>query len=68
MDEITQRRFANPDYELELKITGVRIGTTGKTRWHIERDNTYEPEVAAEILDRAAKVLRGDCEDLKRDD
>ena len=29
------RRQEKPDYELEVWITGVILGTTGKTRWNI---------------------------------
>ncbi len=56
--EFIERRHNNPDYELDVHITGVRMGNTGKVHWKISMDKETDTELAAEILDRAAKVLR----------
>ena len=57
-DEITARRHARPDYELESFITGVRIGNTGKTERHISMDEGTDKLLAADIFEKAATVLR----------
>ena len=59
IDEITARRQVTPDYELESFITGVRIGNTGKTEWHISLDEGTDKLLAADIFEKAAAVLRG---------
>lgn len=58
--EFVEKRHENPDHELEVYITGVKLGDTGKVHWKVSYDACIEAEVAAEILDRAAKVLRGE--------
>ncbi len=57
-DEITARRHAKPDYELESFITGVRIGNTGKTEWHISLDEGVDKLLAAGIFEKASAILR----------
>lgn len=52
------RRHAKPDYELEAFITGIRIGDTGKTQWHISLDEDFDKLLAADIFEKAAEVLR----------
>lgn len=61
MDEITAARLKkSPDYDVELHITGVRIGTTGRAKWSIVYPPEWngEEELLAEVLDRVAEVLR----------
>ena len=61
-DEFSERRLENPDYDVEVHITGVRLGTTGKVRWWVESETDFDKKVLAEIPDRAAIVLRGEGE------
>lgn len=61
-DDITTKRMANPDYKIDVHIVGVRLGMTGKTRWRIEVDGESDSLRVAEIMDRAALVLRGEAE------
>ena len=56
--EFVERRHRNPDYELDVHITGVRMGSTGKVHWKILLDAGTDTELAAEIFARAAEVLR----------
>ena len=62
VDEITKRRQAKPDYELEVYITGVRIGDSGKTQWHISLDDDVDTLQAIDILEKATEVLRTNSE------
>lgn len=59
-DDITKRR--RPDYWINANIIGVRLGDTGKTKWDVEIDGEEDKQVAAEILEKAAYVLRGQGE------
>ena len=52
------RRLESPDYEIEVWIRGIRYGNTGSTRWIVNVEGESDCEVAAEILEKAAKVLR----------
>lgn len=61
-DEFSERRFESPDYDVTVNIIGVRLGTTGKMSWWVEADTDLSKEQLAEILDRAAIVLRGEGE------
>ena len=53
-----QRRHESPDYQIEVWITGVRLGDTGRTEWDIQIEGEDDPVSAAGILERAAEVLR----------
>jgi hypothetical protein len=53
-----QRRFESPDYDLEVFITGVRLGDSGKVRWHVAYDEGYDPLLVSDILECATEVLR----------
>ncbi len=65
MFEFLKRRHDKPDYELDVYITGVCVGTTGKVHWQIEMDEDTDKAEAALILEKAAMVLKGDTsEDL----
>ena len=61
-DEFSKRRLENPDYDVTVHIQGVTMGVTGKIHWFIEADTDMRKELLAEVLDRAAIVLRGECE------
>ena len=56
-----QRRHDSPDYHIEAWITGVRLGDTGRVHWNIQIEGEDNSELAAEILDRVAIVLRKRC-------
>ena len=53
-----QRRHESPDYELEVWITGVDLGVSGRIHWEVLVGGNRNREEVAEILDRAARVLR----------
>lgn len=53
-----ERRKENPDYDIEVWITGVRMGTTGEVLWEIHVEGEDDPERAAGIMERAIEVLR----------
>ena len=57
-DFLERRRDENPDFNLSVQITGVRLGDTGKTRWWVGITGESDHENAAKILDAAASVLR----------
>lgn len=57
-----QRRFESPDYDLEVFITGIRLGDTGKVRWHVAYDEGEDPLVIADILECTVEVLRNNNE------
>ena len=59
--EFINRRHADPDYELEAYITGVRLGNTGKVNWWISLDEDVDRLLAAQIFEKAAIVLRGNA-------
>lgn len=46
------------DYEFDLRVVGVRIGDTGKTRWRIMYDDDYDSEYIAGVLEKVIEVLR----------
>lgn len=61
MDDITAARMKNsPDYDVDIHITGVRVGNTGKAHWNIAFSDEWagKEELLAEVLDRVAEVLR----------
>jgi len=51
------RRHEQPDYEIEVWITGVRI-PDGMVHWSVSVQGEDNPIEAAGILERAAEVLR----------
>lgn len=61
-DEFSERRLENPDYDVDVRITGVRLGATGRVRWSVDCKTDFSEKMLAEILDRAAIVLRGQGE------
>ena len=63
--EFIERRHEHPDYELDINITGVKLGDTEKVNWKILVDQGIDAELVAEILDQAAIVLRGTAHDEK---
>jgi len=66
-DEITQRRLNSGDYDhyLNLDISGVRIGSTGMVRWHIEQngDIEYDEQYVADVLEKVVQVIRENSAD-----
>ena len=54
---LLERRHSNPDYVIEVWITGIKI-PDNKIHWKIQIEGESDSELAAEILDRAAIVLR----------
>jgi hypothetical protein len=63
-DEFTRRRLDAKDYDhyVLLEIGGVRIGNTGKVRWHIEQDGDqeYDEQYLADVLEKVIQVIRKD--------
>lgn len=53
-----RRHEKEPDYDIEVWITGVRHGATGLVEWNVQVEGEDDPDVAAGILERAAEVLR----------
>ena len=51
------RRHECPDYEIEAWITGVRL-PNDEVHWNVNINGEDDCEAAAEILERAAMVLR----------
>ena len=56
---IERRHITNPDYDVDLRITGVRLGTTGNVNWHIHHDENLDPLLLAQILERVIIILEG---------
>jgi outer membrane protein assembly factor BamB len=48
------------DHYLDLSIRGVRIGNTGKVKWHIEQDGDieYDEQYVADVLEKVIQVIR----------
>ena len=65
--EFTNRRHANPDYEFEIYITGVRLGDTGKVNWWISLDEDIDKLLVADIFEKAIEVLRAELALDKRE-
>ena len=67
IDAFTRRRLDNGDYDhyLELNIAGVRIGSTGKVRWHIVQngDIEYDEQYVADVLEKVIEVIRNNIAD-----
>ena len=64
-DIIQRRHKQSPDYDIEVWITGVRI-PNGMCHWNVTVEGEDDNELAAEILERAAEVLRDkDCETVR---
>ncbi len=53
-----QRRHENPDYLLQVDISGVVLGDTGKVDWEFEIEGETDRLRAAQILDRISELLR----------
>ncbi len=53
-----ERRHKRPDYDITVWITGVVLGDTGKTHWNVQVEGEDDNEMAAEMLELAAEVLR----------
>ena len=54
-----ERRHDNPDIEIEVWITGVNLGDD-EVHWNVNINGEDDCAAAAEILERAAQVLRQD--------
>ncbi len=57
-----ERRHEKPDIEIEVWITGVNVGADG-VHWNVNVNGEDDCNAAAEILERAAQVLRQDEEE-----
>lgn len=68
-DELTRRRMESEDWDhwLDMKIRGVRLGDTGKVRWHIEQDGDmeYDEQYVADVLEKVILVIRADDPDTQ---
>ena len=62
--EFVAKRHENPDYELDIHLTGVRL-PDGKVNWnvHARGKDAQDPKVVAQIFEKAAIILRGGGED-----
>ncbi len=54
---LQRRHEKNPDYAIEVWITGVRVGG-GIAHYDVHVEGEDDPDFAAGILERAAEVLR----------
>lgn len=67
MDEITRKRIDSGavDHQLTVDIVGVRIGNTGKVRWHIEQSGCieYDEQYVADVLEKVVEVIRNNNAD-----
>lgn len=52
-----ERRRPNPEYDIAAYITGTKMGD-GKIYWQVEIDGDSNRSRAADILEKAAWVLR----------
>lgn len=56
--EFITKRHENPDYELDVHITGVQV-PNGKINWNVHIKGEQSSEALADIFDKVVTVLRG---------
>lgn len=54
---LQRRHEKNPDYDIEVWITGVRVGE-GDCHWNVHVEGEDDNDLSAGILERAAEILR----------
>jgi len=68
MKSFMDRRFENPDFDITARIYGCKLGSTGKILLTIAIDGESDLYIAAQILDKAAQVLRIEDDNLPESD
>lgn len=58
VSEFLEKRHENPDYELDVQITGVRL-PKGVINWNVHINGEHSAEAIADIFDKVSVVLRG---------